>query len=326
MAGTAVEMMAGLDKDTVDHEPNYDDTRMQPSVLPGRFPNLLCNGSDGIAVGMATSLPPHNLREICAAMRAVLDDSKITIQELCGIVKGPDFPTGGIIMGKNGILQAYATGRGLLRLRGKFHVEDTKTKQQIVITKIPFQVRKTTIIDKIVEVVKDGRITGISDVRDESDRDGLRLVIELKKNEDPQVIVNQLFQYTPLQQTVSIINLAIDDRQPRTLTLRGLLDAYIKHRRDVIRRRTQYLLRKAEERMHIVEGLRIAVDNIDEVIKIIRAAKDRDSAKNELSASFALSARQSQAIVDMRIGSLTGLERDKLIEEYNSLAAEIVDF
>ena len=325
MAGTAVEMMADLDKETVDHEPNYDDTRMQPSVLPGRFPNLLCNGSDGIAVGMATSLPPHNLREICAALRAVLADHNVTMAELCSIVKGPDFPTGGIIMGKNGILQAYTTGRGLLRLRGKYEVEQGKTKEQIVITEIPFQVRKTAIIEKIVDVVKDGRITGISDVRDESDRDGLRLVIELKKNEDAQVIINQLFQYTPLQQTVSIINLAIDDRQPRTLTLRGLLDAYIKHRREVIRRRTLFLLRKAEERMHIVEGLRIAVDNIDEVIKIIRAAPDRDGAKTQLSARFGLSTRQSQAIVDMRLGSLTGLERDKLIEEYNALALEITD-
>ncbi len=326
MSGVAVEMLADLDKDTVDHEPNYDDTRTQPSVLPGRFPNLLCNGSDGIAVGMATSLPPHNLREICAAMRAVMADPAITIQELCTIVKGPDFPTGGIVMGKNGIVQAYATGRGLLRLRGKFSVEDTKTKQQIVITEIPFQVRKTAIIDKIVEVVKDGRITGISDVRDESDRDGLRLVIELKKNEDPQIIANQLFQYTPLQQTVSIINLAIDDRQPRTLTLRGLLDAYIKHRKEVIRRRTLYLLRKAEERMHIVEGLRIAVDNIDEVIKIIRASPDRESARNELSARFGLSPRQSQAIVDMRLGSLTGLEREKLEAEHAALIIEIADY
>jgi DNA gyrase subunit A len=326
MDGVAVEMLSDLDKDTVDLEPNYDDTRTQPTVLPGRFPNLLCNGSDGIAVGMATSLPPHNLREICAALRAVLSDPDVTIQELCSIVKGPDFPTGGIVMGKSGIVQAYATGRGLLRLRGKYAVEDARTKQQIVVTEIPFQVRKTAIIDKIVEVVKEGRITGISDVRDESDRDGLRLVIELKKNEDAQVVVNQLFQYTPLQQTVSIINLAIDDRQPRTLTLRGLLDAYIKHRKDVIRRRTLFLLRKAEERMHIVEGLRIAVDNIDEVIKIIRASADREAARIELSARFGLSPRQSQAIVDMRLGSLTGLEREKLEAEHAALIIEIADY
>ncbi|MCY2959839.1 MAG: DNA gyrase subunit A [Planctomycetota bacterium] len=325
MAGTAVEMMADLDQDTVDLEPNYDDTRTQPTVLPSRFPNLLCNGSDGIAVGMATSLPPHNLGEVCAAMRRVLDDPAVTIAELCEIVKGPDFPTGGIVMGRNGILSAYATGRGITRLRARYVVEDTRTKQQIVITEIPYQVRKLAIIDKIVEVVKEQRITGISDVRDESDRDGLRLVIELKKGEDPQVIANQLFQYTPLQQTVSIINLAIDDRQPRTLTLRGLLDAYIKHRRIVIRRRTKFLLNKAEDRKHIVEGLRIAVDNIDEVIRIIRASADREAAREGLRAAFGLSERQSQAIVDMRLGALTGLEREKLEAEYNELVALIAD-
>jgi len=325
MAGTAVEMMADLDQDTVDLEPNYDDTRTQPTVLPSRFPNLLCNGSDGIAVGMATSLPPHNLGEVCAALRRVLDDPAVTIAELCEIVKGPDFPTGGIVMGRSGILSAYATGRGITRLRAKYVVEDTRTKQQIVITEIPYQVRKLAIIDKIVEVVKEQRITGISDVRDESDRDGLRLVIELKKGEDPQVIANQLFQYTPLQQTVSIINLAIDDRQPRTLTLRGLLDAYIKHRRIVIRRRTKFLLNKAEERKHIVEGLRIAVDNIDEVIRIIRASKDREAAREGLRGAFGLSERQAQAIVDMRLGALTGLEREKLEAEFNELVAIIAD-
>jgi len=325
MAGTAVEMMADLDQDTVDVEPNYDDTRTQPVVLPGRFPNLLCNGSDGIAVGMATSLPPHNLGEICAALRRVLDDPEVTIAELCELVKGPDFPTGGIVMGRSGILQAYATGRGISRLRARYRIEDTRTKQQIVITEIPYQVRKLAIIDKIVEVVKEQRITGISDVRDESDRDGLRLVIELKKGEDPQVVVNQLFQYTPLQQTVSIINLAIDDRQPRTLTLRGLLDAYIKHRRIVIRRRTRFLLAKAEDRKHIVEGLRIAVDRIDEVIAIIRASADREAAREGLRTAFGLSERQSQAIVDMRLGALTGLEREKLEAEFNALVAEIAD-
>jgi DNA gyrase subunit A len=325
MAGIAVEMMTDLEKETVDQEPNYDGTRMQPVVLPGRFPNLLCNGSEGIAVGMATSLPPHNLREICKALNTVLDDPKVTIGELCEIVKGPDFPTGGIVMGTNGFRQAYATGRGLVRVRARYQVEDFKTKQAIIVTEIPYQVRKTAIIDKIVEVVKDERITGISDIRDESDRDGMRLVIELKKGEDPQVIVNQLFQYTPMQTTFSIINLAIDDRQPKTLNLRGLLDAYIRHRKDVIRRRTQYLLRKAEERKHIVEGLRIAVDHIDEVIAIIRRSKDREEAKLALGKAFALSLRQSQAIVDMRLGSLTGLEREKLEEEFNALVAEIAD-
>ena len=325
MSGVSVEMMADLDKDTVDLEPNYDESRTQPTVLPSRFPNLLCNGSDGIAVGMATSLPPHNLREVCSALRAVLDDPKVSIVDLCGIVKGPDFPTGGIIMGRNGIVQAYAMGRGLVRVRARYTIEDKGTKQQIVVTEIPYQVRKLAIIEKIVEVVKDSRITGISDVRDESDREGLRLVIELKKGEDPQVIVNQLFQYTPLQTSFSVINLAIDRRQPRTLDLRGLLDSYLDHRKDVIRRRTRFLLARAEERKHIVEGLRIAVGNIDEVVRIIRASASRDDAKEKLTAAFALSPRQAQAIVDMRLGSLTGLEREKLEAEFAALVAEIGD-
>jgi DNA gyrase subunit A len=325
MAGTAVELLTDLDKDTVDYEWNYDETRKQPTVLPSRFPNLLCNGSDGIAVGMACSLPPHNLREICQGLKAVLTDPDVTLAELCSIVKGPDFPTGGIVMGRSGIAQAYTTGRGHVRLRGRHHIEPKGSKEQIVITEIPYQVKKTTIIDKIVDVVRDGRITGIADVRDESDRQGMRLVVELKRGEDPQVIANQLFKFTSLQTTYSIINLAIDGEQPRTFALRGLLDAYIDHRREVIRRRTRFLLRKAEDRQHIVEGLRIAVDNIDEVIALIRGSANRDEAKTNLSSRFNLSDRQSQAIVDMRLGSLTGLEREKLQEEYNALVAEITD-
>jgi DNA gyrase subunit A len=325
MAGTAVELMEDLDKDTVDHQPNYDESRTEPTVLPSRFPGLLCNGADGIAVGMATSLLPHNLREVCAALRAVLDDPHVSAGRLVELVSGPDFPTGGIIMGRRGILQAYTTGRGLVRVRARCHVEDVRSKQQIVVTEVPFQVRKTAIIEKIVEVVKDGRITGIADVRDESDRDGIRLVIELKKGEDPQVVENQLYQYTPMQTTQSIINLVIDRGQPRTLPLRGLLDAYIAHRRVVIRRRTRFLLDKAEERKHIVEGLRIAVDHIDEVIRIIRGSASTDEAKARLSQAFELSGRQTQAIVDMRLGRLTGLERQKLEEEFNALLAEIAD-
>ena len=326
MKGEAVEMMADLDKETVDYQPNYDERLMEPVVLPSRFPNLLCNGSDGIAVGMATSLPPHNLREVCNALRAVLDNPDVTLATLCELVPAPDFPTGGIIMGRGGVLQAYTTGRGRTIVRAKHHVEEGRgSKQQLVFTEIPYQVRKVSIIEKIVEVVKDGRIDGISDVRDESDRDGIRLIVELKKNEDPDVVVKQLFQYTPLQTTYSIINLAIVDGQPRTLTLRGLLDEYIRHRKEVIRRRTRFLLRKAEERKHIVEGLRIAVDNIDEVIRIIRGSKDTEEAKVALQAAFNLSQAQAQAIVDMRLGRLTGLEREKLEEEYNKLVAEIED-
>lgn len=325
MSGVATEMLADIERETVDYEPNYDETRMQPVVLPSRFPNLLCNGSDGIAVGMACSLPPHNLREICAAMRLVLDQPHVSLAELLAIVPGPDFPTGGIIMGRSGIAQAYATGRGQVRVRARYHVEERGAKQIIVITEIPYQVRKTAIIEKIVDVVRDGRITGISDVRDESDRNGMRLVVELKRGEDEGVIANQLFKYTSLQTTFSIINLAIDRGQPRTMSLRALLESYVDHRKDVIRRRTRYLLRKAEERKHIVEGLRIAVSNIEEVIAIIRAAGDRDDAKARLRDRFGLSDRQSQAIVDMRLGSLTGLEREKLEAEFNELVAEIAD-
>jgi len=326
MDGVTVEMMADLDKETVDFQPNYDERLMEPTVLPSRFPNLICNGSDGIAVGMATSLPPHNLREVATAIRAVLDDPKVTLGELCELVRGPDFPTGGIIMGRGDVLRAYSTGRGRCVIRARHQVEQVKNREQIVFTEIPYQVRKSAIIEKIVELVKEGdRLTGISDLRDESDRDGIRLVVELKKGEDPQVVLNQLFQFTPLQTTFSIINLAIADGRPKTLTLRGLIDHYIDHRKEVIRRRTKFLLRKAEERKHIVEGLRIAIDAIDEVIRIIRAASDPDEAKAGLIARFALSPAQSQAIVDMRLARLTGLEREKLEEEFNALVAEIAD-
>lgn len=325
MKGAAVEMLDDIERDTVDVQQNYDESRTEPVVLPGRFPNLLCNGSDGIAVGMATSLLPHNLREVTQALRAILDRPEITAGDLCEIVSGPDFPTGGIIMGRRGILQAYATGRGLVRVRARHVIEEVKNRHAVIVTEVPFQVRKTAIIEKIVEVVKDGRITGISDVRDESDRTGIRLVIELKKGEDPQVIVNQLFQYTPMQTTQSFINLVIDRGQPRTLTLRGLLDAYLSHRKEVIRRRTLFLLSKAEERKHILEGLRIAVDNIDEVIRLIRASKTPEEARASLSTAFSLSQRQAQAIVDMRLGRLTGLEREKLEAEFNEVVAEIAD-
>lgn len=328
MAGITLEILADLDKETVDLEPNYDETRMQPTVLPSRFPNLLCNGSDGIAVGMATSLPPHNLREIGRGLIALLDDPGLEDIELLKLVPGPDFPTGGVIMGRSGIHQAYTTGRGLIRVRARYHIEEEGNRTEIIFTEIPYQTKKagdTGIISKIVQVVKDGRITGISDVTDYSSRDGMRLAVKVKKNEDPHVILNQLWKFTPLQSTYSIINLAIDRRQPRTLTLRALMQAWLTHRRDVIRRRTRYLLRKAEERKHIVDGLRIAVDNIDRVIEIIRASADRDEAKGALQVEFGLSQRQSQAIVDMRLGSLTGLEREKLAAEHAELVARIAD-
>ncbi len=330
MAGITMEILSDLDKETVDLEPNYDETRMQPTVLPSRFPILLCNGSDGIAVGMATSLPPHNLREIGRGLIALLENADLETEELLKLVPGPDFPTGGTIMGRSGIVQAYTTGRGLVRVRAKYDIEETKNRAQIVFTEIPYQTKKggndTGIIAKIVQVVKDGRILGIADVTDYSSRDGMRLVVKLKRGEDPQVVLNQLWKFTPLQSTYSIINLAIDRRQPRTLPLRDLMQAWLTHRREVLRRRTMYLLRKAEERKHIVDGLRIAVDNIDRVIAIIRASANRDEAKTALSAEFGLSPRQTQAIVDMRLGSLTGLERDKLEAEHAKLLAEIEDY
>ncbi|MCA9000307.1 MAG: DNA gyrase subunit A [Planctomycetes bacterium] len=330
MTGVAMEMLADLEKETVDLEPNYDETRMQPTVLPGRFPNLLCNGSEGIAVGMATSMPPHNLGEVCSALRALLDDPNTTDAQLIQLVPGPDFPTGGIIMGRSGIHQAYTTGRGLIRVRGVYHVEENKGRVQLVFTEIPYQTKKggnnkAAIIPKVAEAVKEGRITGIADIVDESNREGIRLVFKLKKGEDPDVVVNLLWKYSPLQTTVSIINLAIANRQPRTLTLRQLLEAYLEHRKEVIRRRTRYLLGKAEERKHIVDGLLIAQENIDRIIAIIRGSKDREEAKVGLSAEFGLSDRQSQAIVDMRLGSLTGLEREKLEDEHASLVATIKD-
>jgi DNA gyrase subunit A len=326
MDGVTVEMMADLDKETVDYQPNYDERLTEPTVLPSRFPNLLCNGSDGIAVGMATSLPPHNLREIASAIRAVLGDPRVSLGELCELVSGPDFPTGGIIMGRRDVLRAYSTGRGRCVVRARHQVEDVRSKQQLVFTEIPYQVRKSTIIEKIVELVREGdRLTGIADLRDESDRDGIRLVVELKKGEDPQVVLNQLFQFTPLQTTFSIINLAIAGGRPKTLNLRDLVDYYIDHRKEVVRRRTRYLLRKAEDRKHIVEGLQIAIDAIDEVIRIIRAAADPDEAKTNLIAAFSLSPAQSQAIVDMRLARLTGLEREKLQAEFDALVAEIKD-
>ncbi len=329
MTGMSTELMRDLEKDTVEFEPNYDETRTQPTVLPSRFPNLLCNGSDGIAVGMATSMPPHNLNEICRASLAILEDPAISIKELMDIVPGPDFPTGGIIMGRMGIHSAYTTGRGRIRVRARYHVDESGKRQRLVFTEIPYQTRKaadkTGIIAKIVDVVKDERITGIYNVEDQSSKDGMWLVVELKKGEDPEVVANQLFKYTPLQTTYSIINLAIHERQPRTLNLRQLIDAYLEHRRDVIRRRTEFLLAKAEDRKHIVDGLLIATDNIDRVIEIIRASADREEAKSALCAEYKLSERQSQAIVDMRLGSLTGLERDKLVAEHEALVAEITD-
>jgi len=321
----AMHLLEDLDKETVDEAPNYDDTRMQPVVLPARFPNLICNGSTGIAVGMAASLPPHNLREVAAAINKLLDKPDVTLDELLEIVQGPDFPTGGTIMGRSGIRNAYASGRGSVVCRAKYHVEEKKGRKSLVFTEVPYQIKTTTILERIDHLVKSGQIDSISDANDETnDRVGLRLVVELKKSvEDEIVTVNQLFKLSPLQSTFSIINLAILDGRPRTLGFKQMLECHRDHRQDVIRRRTRFLLRKAEERLHILDGLRLAVQNIDEVIEIIKRSANTDEARQRLIERFELSEIQARAILDMRLARLTGLEIEKLEAEHKEVSEKI---
>jgi DNA gyrase subunit A len=325
MSAAASLMMEDLERETVDFVPNYDGSRQEPVVLPSAFPNLLVNGSSGIAVGMATSIPPHNAREICAALKLMIRKPDASVDELMELVPGPDFPTGGILCGQMGVRHAYATGRGnaILRCRAECIAEEKGKRARIEVTEIPYQVNKAALIESIAELVKDGRVTSIHDLADHSDRDGLRIVVELKKGEDPQVTLNQLYKFTQLQITVSIINIALVDSRPRTLPLVGLMQAFLDHRRAVIRRRTQFLLREARARMHIVEGLRIAVAHIDEVIAVIRGASDAHSAIAELQKRFELSELQAEAIVNMRLRALTGLEVEKLEAEWSALKAEI---
>jgi DNA gyrase subunit A len=321
----AMHLLEDLDKETVDETPNYDGTRMQPVVLPARFPNLVCNGSTGIAVGMAASLPPHNLREVAKAIEKLLDNPDVTLDELLEVVQGPDFPTGGTIMGRSGIRNAYASGRGNVVVRAKYHVEEKKGRKQLVFTEVPYQIKTTTILERIDHLVKSDQIDSISDANDESnDRVGLRLVVELKKGvEDEIVTVNQLFKLSPLQSTFSIINLAIVDGRPRTLGFKQMLECYRDHRIDVIKRRTRYLLRKAEERLHILDGLRLAVQNIDEVIEIIKSSANAEEAQRRLVARFKLSEIQARAILSMRLSQLTGLEIDKLNAEHKEVTDKI---
>ena len=326
MGGPAEEMLVDLDKDTTDKRTNYDETRTEPTVLPGKFPNLLVNGSEGIAVGMSTALPPHNLQEVINAIRMVLDNPKCTVKDLLSVITGPDFPTGGIICGRSGIAEAFKTGRGKITLRGRIHHEEPengKGRNKIVFTEIPYEREKTAIIEKIADEVKSERIEGIYDIRDESDRDGMRVVIELKKDGDPIVIENLLYKYTPLQTTYAIRNTALIDGQPRTLTLKELIEAFRDHRFEVIRRRTQFLLNKAQARLHILEGLMIDIKAIDEVVEIIKASDNTAEAREKLEAAFSLTPIQSQAIVDMRLGRLTGLEVVKLQKEIDDLVTEI---
>jgi DNA gyrase subunit A len=328
MTRAAVHMLEDIEKETVDFVENYDETKKEPVVLPGRFPELICNGSSGIAVGMSTSMPPHNLGEVAEAMKALLANPEITADELLQHVPGPDFPTGGIIMGRSGIQRAYRSGRGQIALRARHHIEEKRGRKYIVFTEIPFQVTRQSIIDSIVEALKNGRIDTISDLTDETNaRVGQRLVIELKKAvDDENVTLNQLFQFTPLQSTFSIINLALVAGQPQTLSFKALLESHRDHRRDVIERRTRYLLGRAKDRLHIIEGLRIALANIDEVVEIIKASASTDDARNRLRERFELSEVQARAILDMRLARLTSLEIQKLEEEYQNLLKEIAEY
>ena len=318
------EMLRDIEKETVDWDPNFDESRKEPRVLPSRFPNLLVNGSSGIAVGMATNIPPHNLAEVINACVAVLDDPEVTISDLMEHVSGPDFPTGGIIMGRSGIRAAYATGRGKVVVRARTEFEEFgKDRMRIIVTELPYQVNKRQLIKAIAEQVKDKRLEGISDLRDETDRNGMRIVIELKKDANPQVVLNNLFHQTALQSSFGIIMLALvdDQKQPKILSLRQIIDEYLNHQMEVLTRRTQYDLRKAQERAHLLEGLLIAQDNIDEVIHIIRTAYD--DAKQKLMDRFSLDDIQAQAILDMRLKALQGLDREKLQNEFNELMERI---
>jgi len=320
----AMEMLRDLDKETVDFRLNFDETLEEPTVLPSRFPNLLVNGSSGIAVGMATNIPPHNLSEVIDALNMVIENPEISIEELLTFIKGPDFPTGGEILGFNGIKEAYTTGRGTIKIRGKVVIEKTKEgRDRLLITEIPYQQNKAKLIEKIADLVREKKIEGLADLRDESDRDGVRIVIELRKGVSPKVILNRLYKFTPLQQSFGIILLALDDGRPKVLSLKELLSAYLEHQKVIVTRRSLFLLRKAEDRAHIVEGLRIALDHIDRIIDLIRSSADVNSARDGLIQEFKLSEKQAQAILDMRLQRLTALERRKLDEEYLSLKEEI---
>ena len=325
----SMEMLADINKDTVDFMPNFDETEKEPVVLPARFPNLLVNGTTGIAVGMATNIPPHNLREVINAVVKIIDnqvkeDRGTDIEELLEIVKGPDFPTGGMILGTTGINEAYRTGRGKVRVRAVTNIEPMQNgKNRIVVTELPYMVNKARLIEKIAELVKDKKIDGITDLRDESDRQGMRVCIELRRDANPNVVLNILFKHTQLQDTFGVTMLALVNNEPKVLNLGEMLNYYLMHQEDVVTRRTKYDLNKAEERAHILKGLLIALDNIDEVINIIRSSKNAQEAKDRLIERFALSDAQAQAIVDMRLRALTGLEREKIETEYADLMAKI---
>ncbi|HTX02470.1 MAG TPA: DNA gyrase subunit A [Candidatus Acidoferrales bacterium] len=335
LARAALEMLADIDRETVDFVPNFDNQTTEPTVLPSRLPNLLVNGSSGIAVGMATNIPPHNVGEICDAITLLLDNPKATEDELLGIVQGPDFPTAGVIMGREAIREAYKTGRGSVVIRGKAEIVEERGKYKIIITEVPFQVTKSRIVEAIAEAYSDKRIAGITACHDESNRKGMRVAVELARNATPNVVLNQLYKHTPLQTSFGFNMLALVPAQtesgqmtlePQVLSLMEMLTHFISHRRVVVRRRTEYDLRKAEERAHLLEGFRIALDHIDEVIKIIRGSQTVDVARSSLMDRFKLTEIQANAIVDMRLRTLTGLERQKIEDEYNELKKKIADF
>ncbi len=327
MSKMSMDMLTDIDKETVDYGPNYDDRLKEPLVLPSRFPNLLVNGSAGIAVGMATNIPPHNLREVTDAICLVIDNPDATLDEIMECIKGPDFPTAGIIMGRAGIRAAYATGKGKITLRARADIEETKSgKYRIVVTELPYQVNKARLLQAIAEHVKNKKLEGITGLRDESDRDGMRMVIELRAGENPQVMLNKLYTYTQMQETVGVIMLALCDGQPKIMPLKEVIEHYIDFQCEVIRRRTVFELKKAKERAHILEGLKIALDNIDEVVKILRASKSIPEGKQNLMEHFGLSDAQAQAIVQMPLGRLTGLERDKIESELAQLMEKIREF
>ncbi|MDD5688117.1 MAG: DNA gyrase subunit A [Elusimicrobia bacterium] len=324
LAPIAEELLGDLDKNTVDFGPNYDGSLTEPLLLPARLPNLLLNGSSGIAVGMATNIPPHNLTEVCDGISAVIENPEIDIPELSKIIKGPDFPTGGIIFGKQGIKDYFATGRGSIRIRAVAEIEDIKSgKTAIIVNELPYQVNKAVLIETIADLVKDKKIEDISDIRDESDREGMRLVIEVKRDGNPQVVLNQLFKHTQMESSFGVIMLSLINNRPKVLNIKEMLYQYIEHRKIIIVRRTKFELAKAEARAHILEGLKIALDNLNKIVKLIRESKDADTARTHLMEEFKLSKIQAQAILDMKLVQLTGLEREKIDAEYLDLIKTI---
>jgi len=324
MSKIAFEMLRDINKETVDFGPNYDEKEKEPRVLPARFPNLLVNGSIGIGVGMATNIPPHNLREVIDGILLMIENAEVTNEDLMTVIKGPDFPTGALILGREGIRRAYTTGYGSVMMRGVTQIEEgTNGKARIVITEIPYKVNKARLVEKIYELARDKRLDGITDLRDESDRTGMRVVIELRRDVKPQVMLNNLYKFTQLQASFNVINLALVNGEPKVLDLRSTLYHYLEHQKDVVVRRTKYDLRRAQARAHILEGLRIALDHIDAIIELIRSSKTTDEARGRLIEGFSLSEEQAQAILEMRLQRLTGLERDKIEAEYQELIQEI---